>query len=232
MLTKLQKNQKKLATIIKQLSGEAETLFPKEEYKAMARKLKEEIKYLLRTYPYMSNIEKDFNITHDVKYLSDVIMKFNPNESLLIVSCTKEKVWDIIPGAPDFVHARYAYKGKKFVKFLQQVEDEEIERHGFSWIILSAKYGFIEPWHPIMRYDEKFGESGDNQYFPISDESLRNQIKQKRPWRNISGEIELKRMIDFSKILTFNFPSEYIEKIRICFNEKEIHHYKMRVSDS
>lgn len=196
----------------------AESLFPKEEFKSQARKLKSKLISFLNNFT-----EKPNNIDN----LKDCLDKFQPHESLLIVSCTKKKVWEFIPGAPDFVPARYAYWGGGFKKFLRQAEDEQIEKMGFCWIILSAKYGFIEPWHPIMRYDEKFA---DEKYYSISTESLCKQTMQKRQWRDNGGNIVEKRLIDFSKILTFNCTSDYITMIKICFDKKEIYQFNMKLT--
>jgi cytoplasmic iron level regulating protein YaaA (DUF328/UPF0246 family) len=76
-----------------------------------------------------------------------------PSETLLIVPCTKDKIWDYDFETPDYVPARCAYKGRSFLSFLNWLEERKIESKGYFWIILSGKYGFIEPWHPISRYD-------------------------------------------------------------------------------
>ena len=54
----------------------------------------------------------------------------------------------------------------------------------YPWIILSAKYGFMEPEHPIGNYDVNFSklESG-----PVSEDSLRNQVRYQN--RRLNNEL-------------------------------------------
>ena len=92
------------------------------------------------------------------------------SDVLFIVECTKRKIWDDIPTAPQRVPARFAYRGWRFVQFLKFIEPLEKSR-GAKWLILSAKYGLIEPWHPIENYDITLGQEG-----AITDEKLRNQV--------------------------------------------------------
>ena len=139
--------------------------------------------------------------------------KLEPANTLFIVSCTPDKIWKNDPTAPDFVPARYAYKKNKFLKFLRWVEENEIERKGFFWVILSGKYGFIEPWHPVSRYDINLSEPS---HYPISDETLQNQVNQERWWRNNNGMIVKIRIIDFKNIIRINCRSTYRDKIEMC----------------
>jgi hypothetical protein len=149
----------------------------------------------------------------DYKSVID-LSSYDPKETLFVVGCTKQKVWDYDPTAPDFVSAKYAYRGKDFLDFLRWAEKNEIEKKGFRWVILSGKYGFIEPWHPISRYDEKLG---DPNYKPISDDSLKNQVEQKRWWRDVNGQLEEIRLTVFTKIIAANCNEEYVNKIKHCF---------------
>jgi len=89
---------------------------------------------------------------------------------LFIVGCTKRKIWDDVPTAPQRVPARFAYRGWRFIQFLRFIEPLEKSR-GARWLILSAKYGLIEPWHPIENYDVTLGREG-----AITDEELRDQV--------------------------------------------------------
>jgi len=41
------------------------------------------------------------------------------------------------------------YQGSSFKEFLNYAVENNIR----YWLILGAKYGFIEPWHPIGNYD-------------------------------------------------------------------------------
>lgn len=58
---------------------------------------------------------------------------------LIIVPCGQRKIWDKNPEAPATV-AKYAYIGSPFV-----VNRRFAEHFAEQWIILSAKYGFIDP---------------------------------------------------------------------------------------
>jgi hypothetical protein len=149
----------------------------------------------------------------DCKSVID-LSSYDPKETLFVVGCTKSKVWDDDPTAPDFVPAKYAYRGKDFLCFLRWAEKNEIEKKGFRWVILSGKYGFIEPWHPISRYDVKLG---DPNYKPISDDSLKKQVEQKRWWRDVNGQLEEIQLTVFTKIIAVNCNEEYVNKIKHCF---------------
>lgn len=190
----------------------AETLLPLPEYKKKARDAISRVRSKLA--------ERNTTKVIEEKIIEDLpdISKLDPENTLFIVSCTPKKIWDSDPTAPDFVPARYAYKGERFLKFLNWAEENEIERKGFFWVILSGKYGFIEPWHPISRYDVNL--SDPNHYHPISDETLKNQVKQKRWWRDNKGtiiEVELSR---FTNIICVNCSSTYLSKIKMCFRPR------------
>lgn len=142
----------------------------------------------------------------------------NPLNTLFIVSCTQKKIWDFIPAAPDYVPARYVYKGKKFIKFLRWVEDNEIERQGFFWVIISGKYGLIEPWHPISRHDVNFIDPDSG---PVSDETLERQIRQKRWWRDKNGGVLELSIADFPVIMFVNCSAKYLERLKPSFPARE-----------
>jgi len=126
-------------------------LFPKVEWKNRAKKA-------------IRRVEEKIagrKMWHSLGDFSDV---------LFIVGCTKRKIWDDIPTAPQRVPARFAYRGWRFIQFLRFIEPLEKSR-GAKWLILSAKYGLIEPWHPIENYNITLGQEG-----AITDEKLRNQV--------------------------------------------------------
>lgn len=146
------------------------------------------------------------------------ILGLSPSDTLFILSCTQKKIWDLIPTAPEYVPARYVYKGKKFIKFLRWAEDNEIEKQGFSWMILSGKYGLIEPWHPISRHDVNLI---DPETGPVSDETLRRQVLQKRSWHHRDGLIETS-IIQFYMIICVNCSEKYLERLKPAFLGKEL----------
>jgi hypothetical protein len=60
-------------------------------------------------------------------------------DTLIIVPCGRAKIWDKSPQAGP-VPARLAYTGAPF-----KVNREYAEHFGDRWVILSAKYGFLNP---------------------------------------------------------------------------------------
>lgn len=152
---------------------EAERSFPLEKYKhrarrarAMAQRELEERDSFKEPRPPLSKID---------------LSQFDPKTTLFIVSCTKPKIWDEDPNAPFYVPARYAYRGKSFKEFVRLFTEREMESKGYKWLVLSAKYGYIEPWHPIGNYDVTFN---DEKTGPISDETLYSQVMYQKRWRN------------------------------------------------
>ena len=74
----------------------------------------------------------------------------NFNKTLIIVPCGKKKVWDINPTAGK-IKAKDAYISNYF-KLCKQYA----ERFADEWVILSGKYGIIEPDSIISgNYDTK-----------------------------------------------------------------------------
>ena len=142
------------------------------------------------------------------------LSKFDPRATLFIVSCSRDKIWRHDPTAPDYIPAKYAYRGS-FLGFLRWAEKEKIEKKGFSWVILSGKYGFIEPWHPISRYDVHIGDSK----VAISGETLKRQVSQSRWWRDKENKIIEIKLSYFNRIICINCEDVYIEKIKKCFPE-------------
>jgi len=59
--------------------------------------------------------------------------------TLVIIPCGQGKIWDKQPDA-GAIQAQYAYTGAPF-----KVNKEYAEYFADRWVILSAKYGFIDP---------------------------------------------------------------------------------------
>lgn len=90
---------------------------------------------------------------------------------LVIVPCGKRKIWDNYPNAGP-TEARRAYVGSPF-----KVNCGFAEKFADRWIILSAKYGFVDPDFLIPHnYNVTFKEPATN---PISLAKLRTQLKEK-----------------------------------------------------
>ena len=89
--------------------------------------------------------------------------------TLVIVPCGKSKVWDKNPNVSD-VKARDVYTGAPF-----KVNREYAESFGDDWVILSAKYGFLEPDQIIPEnYNVTFNDPSTN---PISQKELKKQVE-------------------------------------------------------
>ena len=93
------------------------------------------------------------------------------NEYLVIVSCGKNKAWDRRPEAGP-LPACEAYTSPAF-KASRRYAEYFAREH---WLILSAKYGLIEPGFPIPgNYNVKFGDAG-----AVSPAVLRAQVAKNR----------------------------------------------------
>lgn len=86
--------------------------------------------------------------------------------NLVIVPCGRSKIWEKNPHLGP-IPARDAYTGAPF-----KVNREYAEKMADRWVILSAKYGFIEPTTPITQYEVTFKRKSTN---PISASALRKQ---------------------------------------------------------
>jgi hypothetical protein len=89
----------------------------------------------------------------------------------VVVPCGKAKIWDKIPQAGP-TSARDAYSGTPF-----KINRQYAERFGDRWVVLSAKYGFLNPDDSVEGpYDVTFKRRSP---VPIDDAALRQQIHEK-----------------------------------------------------
>lgn len=91
---------------------------------------------------------------------------------LVIIPCGSSKIWDRDPerGATP---ARIAYTGPPF-----KVNRQYAEHFGQSWVIHSAKYGFISPdWKLPGPYEVTFKKKSTA---PVSIDTLRRQIQEQK----------------------------------------------------
>jgi len=87
---------------------------------------------------------------------------------LVVVPCGKLKIWDKHPERGP-TEAREVYIGAPY-----KVNREYAEKFGYKWVILSAKYGFIEPDFIIPKnYNVTFNDRSTK---PISIEQLKIQV--------------------------------------------------------
>jgi len=88
---------------------------------------------------------------------------------LVVVPCGKSKIWDKNPRKGS-TKAKDVYLGVPFT-----VNREYAEKYGEKWVILSAKYGLIEPDYVIPEnYNVTFNDPETN---PISVNKLQGQVK-------------------------------------------------------
>jgi hypothetical protein len=95
---------------------------------------------------------------------------------LIVVSCTFPKKWqkDQSFDAPKeaYDETEKAYTGRGFLEWEKDKQEGWLKKISWQWVVLSGKYGFIEPTHPIEFYDCTFS---DPETGPISRGSLRAQ---------------------------------------------------------
>lgn len=88
--------------------------------------------------------------------------------TLVIVPCGLSKIWDRKPQAGPTI-ASLAYTGPPF-----RLNKQYAERFGDTWVILSAKYGFIPPSFVLPGpYDVTFKRKSTG---PVSVDTLKEQI--------------------------------------------------------
>jgi hypothetical protein len=90
---------------------------------------------------------------------------------LVIVPCGKSKIWSKFPKIKA-TKAEEAYVGVPF-----KVNKAFAKKFADEWVILSAKYGFVEPTFVIPEnYDVSFNDPKTN---PIGLGELKGQVKEK-----------------------------------------------------
>src|SRR5437867_988978 len=97
--------------------------------------------------------------------------KMNSGGTLVVVSCGSKKIWTM-KRTLDLQKARVAYIGPFF-----EVNREYAEKFSDRWVILSAKYGFLNPAELIQDYNVTFK---DLKTKPISMSILRKQVLEKK----------------------------------------------------
>lgn len=125
-------------------------------------------------------------------------------DTLYIVSCSRNKVW-MQPHARgiSYVPAALAYTGQ----WIERWRTSEPAADGARWLIMSAKYGFIEPDHPIAPYDVTFGDASTG---PIDDASLTAQVMHQTRW---ADALPLRA---FRRVVVFGSP-EYVRRTQAAF---------------
>lgn len=94
--------------------------------------------------------------------------------TLAIVQCGQKKIWDKDSDTGPTA-AKNAYVSPYFKK-----NRAYAERFADQWVILSAKYGFLQPNTKIQNYNVTFLNSASN---PIPVRDLRRQVQQLKLFR-------------------------------------------------
>jgi len=194
----------------------AEELFPLQDYKNQARRSLSR----LDSTPIGAPPRKRGEHEPPPPPLALHLENYDPEKTLLVVGCTKTKIWDIVPDAPFYVPARFAYRGQGFYRFLIWAESSaiQLDAKGFRWVVLSAKYGFIDPWHPIANYDIAMDDEG----MAVSVECLKGQARQVRPPRAGLSKIKTRPLADFETVICINCPKLYFESVRAVFPDSKV----------
>lgn len=91
---------------------------------------------------------------------------------LVIVPCGQGKIWDKYPDAGP-TEACFAYTGSPFT-----VNRQYAERFADRWVILSAKYGFIQPTFLLPGpYNVTFKKKSTG---PVSHAVLKEQVREQK----------------------------------------------------
>lgn len=130
-----------------------------------------------------------------------------PQDTLIVVSCTAQKIWRTALLRPSYVPAACAYTGSTMKKW-QDERRRCTKLNRFPWVILSAKSGFIEPEHPIGDYDVTFSKPKTG---PISFDSLKSQVQYQK--RDIGGK---KTLAEFDCIVVLG-GEQYREAVANAF---------------
>lgn len=124
--------------------------------------------------------------------------------TLYVVSATKSTIWDDDPQGEAFVPALYAYRGRTVKEWL----GSEQRAQAAHWLFLSARYGLIEPQHPIASSEASFADKATG---PISDDALRVQVECQRRWNE---QIPLR---EFQTVYTWCESTPYEDRARTAF---------------
>ena len=163
---------------------EALRLYPYETYKARARRA---IAQVSGATPLAAAAVSRFGVNED---------------ELHVISCSRRKAWDDPAVTERYLPARDAYRGDEITSWLKRPESGSAR-----WLILSAKYGFIEPDHPIANYDVTFNDAKTG---PITDDALISQARYQCRW---ADRVPLR---GFSRV-SVHGSGEYLKKVRMAF---------------
>jgi hypothetical protein len=133
-------------------------------------------------------------------------------DTLFVVQCTKNKIWTNPSENREFVPAKEAYTGGRdepYAEFVDGLRKQVLQ--DVHWLYLSAKYGFIEPNHPISNYDVTFSDPATG---PISHETLANQVMSQWRWK------DRVRLATFGRVVVCGGPV-YLNRVKCVFSSTQ-----------
>ena len=123
---------------------------------------------------------------------------------LHVIECSKRKIWGLgAPSTPRFVPAKRAYLGDAITSWLADPRAANAR-----WLILSARYGFIDPDQPIENYDVTFKIPSTG---PISVDALEAQVRYQARW---ADSVPIRQ---FTKVVVHGH-SDYFGRVRSAFS--------------
>jgi hypothetical protein len=124
------------------------------------------------------------------------------NEKILvIVPCAKSKIWKRNPNAGP-TPAREVYASAVFT-----VNREFAMKYGDAWVILSAKYGFIDPSFVIPESYEV---------------TFKNPVTQPICFAALAEQVDGQKLYEFGRIIALGGPA-YRRAIEYAFREFDVH---------
>lgn len=132
-----------------------------------------ERRYPLQSYKEQARRARSGLATSSIRRTSPPV-KQQADTTLHVISCSQNKAWQDGAVTERYLRAKEAYRGGEITEWVRNPESLTAR-----WLILSAKYGFIEPDHPISNYDVTFNDSTTG---PITDSSLQGQVDHQTRW--------------------------------------------------
>jgi len=123
------------------------------------------------------------------------------SDTLCVIQCGKKKIWDVKPWLGK-VPAKEAYISSYVRTLIKYAE----KFHRNSWVILSAKYGFLHPWELIENYNISF-----------NDIEITNELIQK-----LRKQANEKGLMKYDKIIVLA-GSKYCQICELVFQGKKIY---------
>lgn len=162
-------------------------------------RLEEALNYYKKAYERLPLLKYKNMAKDEIEKLEKELEKLTNNRNILfIVTCTEKKIW-AKEDAQKYVPAEEAYIGSTMKRWLKSEESKN-----YHWLIFSSKYGFIEPDHPIKKYDIHFIKDPG----AVSGETVLRQI--------LHQEFDGFKIVDFSRVY-FVGSENYFRKLKSIF---------------